>query len=42
LTGESDHCLLSKEGKIIPLNDPRVAALSAKIREYIVSNEEEI
>ena len=31
-TGESDHCLLSKEGKIVPLNDPRVASLSEKIK----------
>lgn len=39
LTGESDHCLLSKEGKIVPLNDPRVEALSNKLKELIVVNE---
>ena len=41
LTGESDHCLLSKEGKIVPLNDPRVASLSEKMRGLIKVNEGE-
>ncbi|MBP5575004.1 MAG: acyl-CoA thioesterase [Bacilli bacterium] len=40
-TGESDHCLLSKEGKIIPLNDQRLASLVAKLKELIVKKEEE-
>ena len=35
LTGESEHCLLSKEGKIVPLNDKRIEALSAKLASLI-------
>ena len=41
LTGESDHCLLSKDGKIVPLNDVRVAKLAAKLNELVLANEEE-
>ena len=40
LTGESDHCLLSKEGKIMPLNDPRVIEFTSKIETLISKNEE--
>lgn len=36
-TGESDHCLLSKEGKIVPLNDQRVADLTNKIKELALN-----
>ena len=32
-TGESDHCLLDKNGKILPLNDKRVEKLTNKIKE---------
>ena len=41
LTGESDHCLLSKEGKIVPLNDARVASLYAKLQSLVINKEEE-
>ena len=40
LTGESDHCLLSKEGKIMPLNDPRVIEFTSKMETLISKNEE--
>lgn len=36
-TGESDHCLLSKEGKIVPLSDKRIEALVKKLQELIVA-----
>ena len=36
-TGESDHCLLSKEGKIVPLSDKRIEALVKKLQELIVT-----
>ena len=39
LTGESDHCLLSQEGKIVPLNDKRIEALSQKLASLIPSEE---
>ena len=39
LTGESDHCLLSKEGKIVPLSDKRIEALVKKLQELIVTQE---
>lgn len=39
-TGESEHCLLSKEGKIVPLNDPRVKPLTDKIKELATKEEE--
>ena len=38
-TGESDHCLLSKEGKIVPLSDKRIEALVKKLQELIVTQE---
>ena len=40
-TGESDHCLLSKEGKIIPLNDERIAPIITKMKELIIKKEGE-
>ena len=40
-TGESDHCLLSKEGKIIPLNDERIALIITKMKELIIKKEGE-
>ena len=40
-TGESDHCLLSKEGKIIPLNDERIAPITNKLKELIIKKEGE-
>lgn len=40
-TGESDHCLLSREGKIIPLNDARLSSLATKLKELIAKKEEE-
>ena len=40
-TGESDHCLLSKEGKIIPLNDERIAPITEKLKELITGKNEE-
>jgi acyl-CoA thioester hydrolase len=39
LTGESDHCLLSKEGKIVPLGDKRIEALTKKLQELVVEKE---
>ena len=39
-TGESDHCLLSKEGKIIPLNDPCVEELTARMKELALEKGE--
>ncbi|MBO7574176.1 MAG: acyl-CoA thioesterase [Bacilli bacterium] len=39
--GDSDHCLLSPEGKIMPLNDPRVANICNKLKEMIKENGEE-
>ena len=38
-TGESDHCLLSNEGKIVPLSDKRIEALVKKLQELIVTQE---
>lgn len=38
-TGESEHCLLSKEGKIVPLNDKRVVNLTNKMKSLIKSEE---
>ena len=37
-TGESDHCLLSKDGKIMPLNDSRVSTFTKKMQELVVEN----
>ena len=34
-TGESEHCLLGKDGKIVPLSDKRVAALTEKLQKYL-------
>ena len=34
-TGESDHCLLDKNGKLVLLNDKRVEALTNKIKSFI-------
>lgn len=39
-TGESDHCLLSPEGKIVPLNDKRVVNLTNKIKELALEKGE--
>ena len=33
-TGESEHCLL-KDNKILPLNDAKVAKLTAKLKELV-------
>ena len=34
-TGESEHCLLGKDGKIVPLSDKGVAALTEKLQKYL-------
>ncbi|MBQ6731194.1 MAG: acyl-CoA thioesterase [Bacilli bacterium] len=34
-TGESEHCLLGKDGKIVPLSDKRVASLTEKLQKFI-------
>ena len=39
-TGESDHCLLSKEGKIMPLSDERISTFTKKMQELISENAE--
>ena len=39
-TGESDHCLLSKEGKIMPLSDERISTFTKKMEELIAEREE--
>ena len=39
-TGESDHCLLSPEGKIVPLNDKRVVDLTNKMRDLALEKGE--
>ena len=39
-TGESDHCLLSQEGKIVPLNDKRVIDLTNKIKALAIEKGE--
>lgn len=39
-TGESDHCLLSPEGKIVPLNDKRIVNLTNKIKELALEKGE--
>ena len=39
-TGESDHCLLSKEGKVMPLNDERISTFTKKMQELINENAE--
>ena len=38
-TGESDHCILTPEGRIMPLNDKRIAFFSEKLQELIKENE---
>lgn len=38
-TGESEHCLISKEGRIVPLNDKRVIELTNRLKEMIVDKE---
>ena len=38
-TGESDHCLLSKEGKIMPLSDQRISTFTKKMQELIAERE---
>ena len=35
-TGESEHCLLGKDGKIVPLTDKRVASLSEKLKQFVI------
>lgn len=35
-TGESEHCLLGKDGKIVPLTDKKVAKLTEKMKQYII------
>ena len=35
-TGESEHCLLGKDGKIVPLTDKRVASLTEKLKQFII------
>ena len=39
-TGESDHCILTPEGRIMPLNDKRIAFFSEKLQELIKDNEQ--
>ena len=39
-TGESDHCLLSKDGKIMPLSDNRISTFTKKMQELIQENNE--
>ena len=34
-TGESEHCLLGKDGKIIPLGDKRVKEFTEKLKDLI-------
>ena len=38
-TGESDHCLLNTDGKILPLNDKKVEKLTRRIQDLIDSKE---
>ena len=35
-TGESDHCVLGKDGKIIPLNDKHIKEFTEKLKDLIV------
>ena len=35
-TGESEHCLLGKDGKIVPLTDKRVASLTEKLKQFVI------
>ena len=35
--GESEHCLISKEGKILPLNNKQTQAFYEKIKSLIIS-----
>ena len=39
--GDSDHCLLSPEGKIMPLNDERVVTICNKLKDMLKENGEE-
>ena len=35
-TGESEHCLLGKDGKIVPLTDKRVASITEKLKQFVI------
>ena len=35
-TGESDHCVLGKDGKIIPLNDKHIKEFTEKLKDLII------
>ena len=35
-TGESEHCLLGKDGKIVPLTDKRVASVTEKLKQFVI------
>ena len=37
-TGESEHCLISRDGKIVPLSDKRVESLTKKF-EALIEND---
>lgn len=39
--GDSGHCLLSPEGKIMPLNDERVVTICNKLKDMVKENGEE-
>ena len=39
-TGDSDHCILSPEGRIMPLSDKRIAFFCEKLQELIKENEQ--